>query len=44
MDAERAKDSVYGGLNATGAHVFAIYYKLCYEHAEKLGEMDAVPP
>ncbi len=42
LDAEKAKESVYGGLIASGAHVFAIYYNLCYQRSEKYGDMDAV--
>lgn len=42
LDAEKAKASVYGGLIASGAHVFAIYYNLCYQRADKYGAMDSV--
>jgi acyl dehydratase len=42
IDEEKAKASPYGGLTASGAHVFSIYYKLCYEMADKKGPMDSV--
>ena len=42
LDEDKAKESVYGGIIASGPHVFAIYYKLCYQRTDEIGAMDAV--
>lgn len=42
LDREKAAQSPYGGLIASGAHVLSIYYKLCHEMLALQGPIDAI--